>query len=427
MSIITRPHGRSATEEEPTPAPARWALPEPVEPPSRRRVDAVARRISDALGMYPAGWTVLAVAVLAAIGGWLLHWAELKLAAVMGILLVVVAVLFTIGRKKFFVSLRLTDEHVVVGEPAGGELQVHNIAARRTLPSRIDLPVGRQVASFLLPSLASQQVHTDEFVIPTDRRGVVLVGPARSVQGDPFSLTGRETRWTDAVELFVHPRTVGLPGRQSGFVHDLEGHASANLSSSDMSFHALREYEPGDDRRHVHWKSTAKTGQLMVRQYEETRQSHLALGLDCAEASYVADDEFETAVSVAGSVALQAIREENPLTVCTNRAEVPAISGRRVLDELSRVELASRPTLFELVETLRARQGAASIIVLVTGSVPTLDKIRQACATFDVDARVIAVQIDPSKLPAVRGVANITITRIRSLEELPRAVRKAMQ
>ena len=48
---------------------------------------------------------------------------------------------------------------------------------------------------------------------------------------------------------------------------------------------ALREYQPGDDLRHVHWKSTAKTGRLMVRQYEESRRSRMAvvLGLDDAE------------------------------------------------------------------------------------------------------------------------------------------------
>ncbi|MEK8225714.1 DUF58 domain-containing protein [Oerskovia sp. M15] len=77
-----------------------------------------------------------------------------------------------------------------------------------------------------------------------------------------------------------------------------------------MSFHALRDYVPGDDRRHIHWKTTARTGQLMVRQFEETRRSHLAVILSTRSEDYGHADEFELAVSSCGSLGLQAIKED---------------------------------------------------------------------------------------------------------------------
>ena len=49
---------------------------------------------------------------------------------------------------------------------------------------------------------------------------------------------------------------------------------------SDLAFHALREYQPGDDRRYVHWRSSAKHGRLLVRQFLDTRRSHLAVVVD---------------------------------------------------------------------------------------------------------------------------------------------------
>ncbi len=118
-------------------------------------------------------------------------------------------------------------------------------------------------------------MHEQTFPVPTARRGVLEIGPARTVRADPVGLVRREVVWTDRTQLFVHPRTIGIPSMSTGLIRDLEGLADADLAASDVSFHALREYLPGDERRHIHWRSTARTGRYMVRQFEETRRSHL--------------------------------------------------------------------------------------------------------------------------------------------------------
>ena len=79
---------------------------------------------------------------------------------------------------------------------------------------------------------------------------------------------------------------------------------------SDLAFHALREYVPGDDLRHVHWRSSAKAGELLVRQYHETRRGHVTVLLDDRRSSYPRLGDFELAVSVAASIALRAVRDD---------------------------------------------------------------------------------------------------------------------
>jgi uncharacterized protein (DUF58 family) len=375
--------------------------------------------------MRVAGWTVLGTGVVLLVAGWGLSWLELRVAGVAAIALSLVALLFTLGRPSLAVTLSVPQRHVQVGTEATGELVVRNVAGRRTLPGRIDLPIGNQTASIGLPSLGASGALEQSFVIPTDRRSVVEVGPALSVQGDPFGLTGRESLWTEAVEVFVHPRTVNLPGRQTGFIHDLEGHTTQKLSNSDMSFHALREYVPGDDRRHIHWRSTARTGELMVRQFEETRQSRIAIAIDLSDQSYASEDEFEDAVSVAASFVQQSFREENPVALATNIDVHRGLSATRSMNQLSRVERLERTHVTELFRIVRDREAAASIVVIVTGSRPRTDRLRRAATLLGIDTRVILIRVDPNRALAVDTVSGVTSIQLPSLADLPRAVRRS--
>ena len=105
-------------------------------------------------------------------------------------------------------------------------------------------------------------------------------------RGDPIGILRRELRWPDVQRIHVHPVTVPLPSTSAGLIRDLEGTPSSTLVDADLSFHAVREYVVGDSQRHVHWKSTAKTGKLMVRQYEESRHARIAIILDLDTESY---------------------------------------------------------------------------------------------------------------------------------------------
>lgn len=405
----------------------RWEVPEPVEPPSFDRVRALGRAVTDTTGIRLAGWVCLLVGVAALVAGLLLGWVELQVLGLLALVTLAISLLFTIGKPRFDVALSLAERSVVVGTPAGGELGVRNTAVRRHFGSRMDVPIADDVASFSVPALGAGQYTGQGFTVPTERRGVVRVGPAVSVAGDPFALTGRQTSWTGMAELHVHPRTVSLPGRQSGFVHDLEGHASPHLSSADMNFHALRPYAPGDDRRHVHWRSTARTGSLMVRQFEESRMSRVAVALDTGRLAWLDGDEFELGVSCVGSVAVQTLLGESPLALLTSTRSLAAVTPSQALDQLCTVSLGVGGGVVDLVHTTRTAEPGASVAVFVTGSVAPMSEVRRAGALFDVDTRVVGIRVEVGSEPRVRTSGNVSVIQVGSLDELPRAMRRAME
>lgn len=199
------------------------------------------------------GWGVLGASILLWVTGQLWGWQEAKSAALVAFLLFVFAVAFIVGRSSYGVTLDLARTRVAVGDQAVGSIAVSNTSSRPLLPAALELPVGAATAIFHLPRMKPAQVHEDLFTIPTSRRAVIVVGPVRSVRADPLHLLRRRILWTEPETLFVHPRTVALAGSAAGFIRDLEGMPTTELSSADVSFHALRDYVPGDDRRHIHW------------------------------------------------------------------------------------------------------------------------------------------------------------------------------
>ena len=77
-----------------------------------------------------------------------------------------------------------------------------------------------------------------------------------------WGLVRRERRWSQRIELYVHRVRWLWKVKPLVSLRIVEGATIRDLSSSDVSFHTLREYVPGDDRRNIHWKSTAHTGKF---------------------------------------------------------------------------------------------------------------------------------------------------------------------
>ncbi len=228
----------------------------------------------------PLGWSILALGVVAWVVAALGDWDEWAMIGAAAIALVVCCALLAVGRTRVRIDTEVDPLRVTVGEPATGRISVTNESKRGMLPLLVELPVGLTAARFTLPPLGSGKAHEELFVVPTERRGVIPVGPASTIQGDPLGIVRRTLRWTDVTELFVHPRTISLESLGAGLLRDLEGETTQEMSMSDLAFHALREYQPGDDRRYIHWRSSAKAGRLLVRQFLDTRRSHLTVAVD---------------------------------------------------------------------------------------------------------------------------------------------------
>ncbi|MFB2583572.1 DUF58 domain-containing protein [Herbiconiux liukaitaii] len=325
-------------------------------PPARPAAPAPA-----AVTVSAGGWLVVAMVVLGIGGGLLLGWLELVALGAVALGVAVAAGLFIVGRTSGRVEIAVVDRHVVAGGTAVVAVRAFNDSGSRIRARTVELtvrpvsgstsapggagssftsassgaagssfasaPGGGAGASFTrlieLPAVPRGVTREVEVLVPALRRGIIALGPVVVVRRDPLGLARRESVLSGTGELYVHPATVPLAVRSTGLLRDLEGTPTSDLTDSDMSFHALRPYVPGDDRRHIHWKSTARAGAFLVRQFEQTRRSHLIVVQSQAPEDYASAEEFELAVSVVASIGVRAIADGATVSVYAGGARGP--------------------------------------------------------------------------------------------------------
>lgn len=372
-----------------------------------------------------AAWIVLAIGAVAWVVGAQGGWVELVVLGCGFVAVLLGCAFFAIGRHPYAINLRLREGRVVVGERAMGGIDVRNIGTSHVLPARIELPVGPVTAKFALPGLDPGAEHDELFAIPTDRRGVLPVGPVRSVRGDPLGLIRRAVQWTEPEELYVHPRTIRLGSASAGYLHDLEGQVSRDVTNADLSFHALREYVPGDDRRYVHWRSSARVGTLMVRQFEETRRTHLVTALSVNERDYDDPEEFELAISAVGSLGLHTLGTESELSALTQRRAIVTLGPRPLLDDLTRLESRRmNDGVVDLARSVTRDALRATVAILACGSTVTPHQIRAAGAVLPAGVRALAIQCRIGADVSARRLGAVTVLELGKLEDLPRGFRR---
>ncbi|WP_010205101.1 DUF58 domain-containing protein [Salinibacterium sp. PAMC 21357] len=387
----------------------------------------------------PLGWVVLALIPTTLIAGYSIAWMELIVVGYASIAVALMAAIYLFGRSQLTISLHVERRRVTVGEAISGEVRGVNAGKRRSLGVVAEIPVAATFAEAVLPSIRPGGAASHEFPIPTHRRGVISVGPVRTIRADPIGLVRRELIWTESAEVFVHPRTISIPSVSTGLIRDLEGNPTKDLSSNDISFHALREYLPGDERRNIHWKTTARTGRYMVRQFEETRRSHLVIALSLANADYASDYEFEMAVSVAGSLGAQAIKDARTITVVASEQTpqfakrkifavrtLSTLTSTRLLDDLTRVNSAD--TALRIVDVARVtseQRDGVSVAFLICGSAVSSQQLRAASTKFAANVEVVAIVCDPEAVPGLRRVSGLSVLTIGYLEELKRALARS--
>ncbi|MBM6403531.1 DUF58 domain-containing protein [Phycicoccus sp. CSK15P-2] len=370
----------------------------------------------------PLGWTVLGVGL---VSWWLaarFTWAELAMVAAGCLVLVLACVVLAVGRARLTIRADVEPSRVTVGDPATGRVVATNVSRRVLLPLLLELPIGRTAARFTLPTLAAGRAHEELFVVPTHQRGVVPVGPATTVHGDPFGLVRRTVAWTERTELVVHPRTVSLESLGAGLLRDLEGEVTPDLSMSDLAFHALREYQAGDDRRYVHWRSSAKHGRLLVRQFLDTRRSHLAVVVDTSTEVYTrAEEDVELGISCAASLAVRSILDEQDTTVVCNGETASRTTAPLTLDALARAVVAPLD-LYASVGEAAALAPDASVAVLVTGVERPFIQVQRVLDQFEPEVVRVALVVDPEVQVGVRRLGSIVILHVRELADLRRVL-----
>jgi hypothetical protein len=323
---------------------------------------------------------LIALAVALTSAGLWGGWVELTVPGMVLGGIVLAAAPMTLGRSPFDVALDFPQagRRVEVGQTAPGELRLRNTSTRRCLPFQIRLPNGPVIHREQVPSLAAGDTYSRLIAVVGQRRGIVTVGPVESYRGDPLGLMERSIRWTESVDVCVHPPWLELRTDSPGTIRDLEGQPTSHLSDRDISFHALREYVPGDDVRNIHWLASARLANLVVKQFADTRRVRCVIVLSTAAGEYRDGDDFELAVSAFASLGRQQLVDRRTTTPFAGphrlRHDSPAafLDGCCLLRTVvthSGAALAARAAI--------DRTPGATFAAVVTGSVPTLEEMRR--------------------------------------------------
>jgi uncharacterized protein (DUF58 family) len=174
---------------------------------------------------------------------------------------------------------------------------------------------------FEAPPLKGDETTTIEASLYFAKRGVYELGPAEVGVTDPFGLLRFVRRFGEKTEVVVYPEVHELrdfPIRGG----NVEVGARGSRGQRGDEFAGLREYRRGDDRRHIHWKSVARTGELYVKEFAVEAPRRYAVALDLRrEGLRALEAEVEDAVSVAASVLTRLARERLPFRlVCADGA-----------------------------------------------------------------------------------------------------------
>lgn len=384
------------------------------------------RRLPGVSVVTPLGAVVLLASGVAWAVAAVVGWIELLLGATTGLLAVALCGLFVVSRARPRVELEPTPRRLVEGSVATVEARVWNLSSAPMLPLDLEVTVGSSVETFALKTIGGNGMWRDSFPVVGTRRGVIAIGPAATVRGDPLGLLERRVNFTDVSWLYIHPATVPLAPLGTGLLRDLEGRATNELSMSDLAFHTLREYAPGDDRRYIHWRSSAKAvttgGKLMVRQFQDTRRTQLLIVIDGDRASYRDPEEFELAIRAGASVAVRAVDDELDVTLRVADQTVVRRAGRKVtrqvvLDACARAAATNKPLADLIAEGARQARDLTFAIV-VTGAARGFAEVRKAASRVPRHVRTVVLHINPDGRKGVAPGSSVTVLTVTQLSDL---------
>ncbi|WP_419931965.1 DUF58 domain-containing protein [Candidatus Poriferisodalis sp.] len=356
------------------------------------------------------GWTVGIGSAAAAGAGRLFGMGELLVLACAGIALIAGAVVWTRTRRvRLRIQRWVQPARVHAGGKARVQLALTNLGGPAPVLQLTDPVTGTLGARLQVgPLLAAERLNTS-YLLPTQRRGRLEIGPAEVDVVDPLGLSRTSIGAGPRTTLVVYPATQTLvPPRLARGPEPLGLAADVHtLQRIGEDFYALRDYTAGDDVRRIHWPSTARLGRPMVREDEVPRRSRVTVVLDTRSTAFD-PERFELAVSVAASVVLASAARHDPLRLLTvagaDTGFVTSGEGlAQLFDHLADVSTSAEGSLRHTLAA--ATTTAVGAVVVVLGGT-MLDAARDADAISAARTRtssmtVVRVSRSGDALPAI--------------------------
>lgn len=337
-------------------------------------------------GLTTRGRAFLAAGAAAAACAVLLGQRDLLRVAVLLVALPLASVLLVArARHRIQLARTVTPARVPAGRTASVRLELTNLARLPTgvllAEDHVPYVLGSR-PRFVVDRLDAGASATVTYSLRSEVRGRWDVGPLRLRLTDPFGMCEVTRSFSATDPLVVIPRVHPLLPLRGGGAWSGSGESTtATAAAAGEHDVATREYRDGDDLRRVHWRSTARRGELMVRRDEQPHLLRATIVLDCRAAGHRGDgpaSSFEWAVSAAASVATLLAESGYGVRVLTDDVEAPW-TGRDaqhgVGDLLDRLATVTQGGPHELRHAHRAltRSGGDGLVVSILGEVDVED------------------------------------------------------
>jgi uncharacterized protein (DUF58 family) len=312
------------------------------------------------------GKTFVVVGGILLVGGILMGQRDVLWFGLFLFLLPLVAVVVVArSRLRLTCERRISPPEAVVGERLSGELIVTKSGQLPTglLQFEDDVPRGLgRPPRFTVHRFAGEWRREITYPMAGLMRGRFRTGPLTVRATDPFHLVKLDRRFSATSEVQITPRVVPLPMMRTasggGSTGDTMPQKAGVIGADDV---LVREYHSGDDVRRIHWRTTARRGELFVRREEQAWDPTATVILDSRTSAHAGrgrGSSFEWAVSAAASIALHFVDagfrvdlyDAGGAMVSGERGAQATVTRQQIIDAMTDVQLSPRSTLTRTVE-----------------------------------------------------------------------------
>jgi len=367
--------------------------------------------------MTISGVAALLAGIASLVLGLSLDWLALDLVG-LGLLVAVALGAVVVARPSpLVIDREIQPPRVPKGSPAIAFLTFSN-RGRRAVPVTVATqPFGGTNVRTVIPRLRRGEHGTRAYRLPTTRRGIFDVQPVEVTRRDAFEFFHISRKHAEVERIWVYPRILGFRRLPSGQMRHIEGPSSDASPQGNITFHRLRDYVTGDDLRLVHWRSSARTGKLVVRHNVDTSQPYTVVIFDQRPTKYT-ESSFEEAVDVVASVISASAVNKAPVELRLTDGAV--VGGARVRDSTPLIDhltgVSSSPNGSLKAQLLLQRRGrGGTSLVVVTGVLDTDDLAYLAALRRRFDLLVL-ISIDRELKPPI-DFAGVRVIVARDADE----------
>ncbi len=337
-------------------------------------------------GLTPRGGSFLSAGAVALACALLLRQIDLvRIAALLLALPLVLVVYMALVSLHVTVRREASPRRATAGAPVTVTVHLDNRGTSKTptLLMEDTIPESLAVsARVVTPPLPAGSTARVSYTVVPPYRGRYVLGPARVHATEPFGMVERTWRASGSDDLIVRPPIISLdpPLRPTARSGDSDT-ANSGISAAGEVDITVREHRDGDDLRRVHWPSTARRGQLMVRRDERPNDLRVVVVLDTRQVGHAGRGRgasLEWAVTAAAAVAALGAHTRHGVTLITDEVVDAAGDIDEALDRLALIEPGPDASLLGGLSRVDSAQGTS--VVALLGDVGP-DEVAALCAS----------------------------------------------